>query len=209
MICVAISLAGSILGGLIAGAVLLWLNAAHGDWLGFAGGVTGGAIGGAMTIGAGYLAWRGVREQNELTRTMLRDRADESAMRLRLSIRRTKDFIREARGHLAVIIHRPNDGRTVLAYDFHVIQARYAALAAIDQADPRLRDLLADEMSDVRVSCVRLPAVQTTVELAEAGPIEHEIAVLDGALDRLSAALHQATTPVALNMLRTHSTASA
>lgn len=171
-------------------------------WIGFAGGVVGGTVGGLMTVAAGYLAWRGVEEQNDLTRIMLRERAGESAMKLRLSIRRTRDFIQQARGYLAVIIGRASDGRTVLAFDFHILQARSASLAAIEQADERLRDLLAEEMSAVRTSCARLPAIQTAAAFSEAELIEGEITVLDAALRALSDALEQATMPVDINSAR-------
>lgn len=37
-------------------------------WIGFGGSILGGIIGGGLTVFAGYLAWMGVQEQNDLTR---------------------------------------------------------------------------------------------------------------------------------------------
>lgn len=47
-------------------------------WISFAGSILGGIIGGGLTVFAGFLAWVGVQEQNELTREALAFNASEA-----------------------------------------------------------------------------------------------------------------------------------
>lgn len=126
IICGAISIAGSTVGGLIAGAFLLWINGAHGDWLGFA----GGAIGGLMTLIAAAVAWLSVERQIRLERKATADQLSNAFAIQRgfaLNLKHLADTIIP---HTAEIV--VNEDRRLARYgEVHGVVQALAGLPAI------------------------------------------------------------------------------
>lgn len=181
----AIWLGSSTAGGLIAVSFAFWLKGFGDPWISFAGGVLGGVIGGAMTIGAGYIAWRGVEDQNELTRALQRSQSTETSILRMLAADRCRIFADSAIDLLDVVIDRPADGRTVHAYYFEILQAQSATNAAIDIGHYTLRYALRDAMSDVRKDVSVIPAFEYLTKLADAGALDSSIVKLRQSLARL------------------------
>ncbi|WP_454683977.1 hypothetical protein [Ancylobacter moscoviensis] len=173
------------------------------SWISFAGSVLGGVIGGVMTVGAGYLAWRGVAEQNELTRSLQRAQATEMQIHKLIAADSCRINIATAINFLYTVIRRPDDGKTIKAYYFQIIQAQYAARAAIDIGHYTLRYLLRDEIAEVRAEVGKVPAFEHLVNLADVSDLEASVAALQASLKRLDQALasvmedHSATPPPA------------